>query len=277
MLTKNNVQISRKSPTQATPQTLTHDKVISSLYAGTLHSLIPQGTIPSLSPTSIPAVTIRLVNLWSPHPNLNYPSNGFGYLLPQTVPFSNNPHAALGVIFDSDARPSGGSAETPSYGDTIPGTKLTVMLGGHHWSDLPEDFLPDAYHSSSAAIEAAKETVSLQLGIPTQAWTVASTKLCRNCIPQQLVGHTQKMAKADWELRVALHGKLAVVGGSYTPPGVPGSLRAARDVAAQTAGRFAGNEGEGVGETGLERFTVGPREGWGLMEKDTLLGVRGLK
>jgi oxygen-dependent protoporphyrinogen oxidase len=254
-------------------QTNSYDKVISTLYSRTLSTLVPSNTLPSLAATS--AVTIRLVNLWSPHPNLNYPHNGFGYLLPQTVPLEQNPHAALGVIFDSDAKPSGADDTTPSYGDTIPGTKLTVMLGGHHWSDLPADFLPDAHTSDTAAIQAAKETVQIQLGIPQEAWTVCSTKLCVDCIPQQLPGHIDLMASAHQELLLNFKGKLAVCGGSYTAPGVPGSLRAARDVAAQTTGRERGQK-FGVGETGLERFTYGTgREMFVFKDGDWLAGFRG--
>lgn len=255
------------------PNDNSYDKVISTLYSRTLSTLVPPNSLPSLAATS--AVTIRLVNLWSPHPNLNYPHNGFGYLLPQTVPLEQNPHAALGVIFDSDAKSPGADAHTPPYGDTIPGTKLTVMMGGHHWSDLPADFLPDAYTSDTAAIQAAKETVQIQLGIPQEAWSVSSTKLCVDCIPQHLPGHISLMASAHNELLQNFKGKLAVCGGSYTAPGVPGSLRAARDVAAQTAGREKGRR-YGVGDTGLERFTHGTgREMFVFKDGGWLAGFRG--
>jgi oxygen-dependent protoporphyrinogen oxidase len=251
-----------------------HDKVISTIYSRNLFSLIT--FTPSLGATT--AVTIRLVNLWSPHPNLNFPNNGFGYLLPQTVPLDQNPHAALGVIFDSDLKPPGSTPDTPSYGDTVPGTKITVMLGGHHWSDLPRAYLPDPYTSDSAAIAAAKETVAIQLGIPPEAWTVASTKLCKDCIPQQLVGHTKRMKKANRELLAAFDGKLAVCGGSYTAPGVPGSLRAARDVAAQVAGRMTDRNGkempDSVGATGLARFEGDPMRFWGMERTDWMEGFR---
>lgn len=253
-----------------------HDKVISTIYSKTLSTLTPPNTLPSLAATT--AVSIRLVNLWSPRPNLNFPHNGFGYLLPQTVPLEQNPHAALGVIFDSDLKPPGSTPDTPSYGDTVPGTKITVMLGGHHWSDLPPAYLPDAYTSDSAAIAAAKETVALQLGIPPEAWTVASTKLCKDCIPQQLVGHTKLMAQANRELFAAFDGKLAVCGGSYTAPGVPSSLRAARDVAAQVAGRLTVRSGhemeDSVGVTGLARFVGDPRRFWGMESGEWMSGFR---
>jgi oxygen-dependent protoporphyrinogen oxidase len=265
-------------------QALQYDKVVSSLYSKTLASLAPRDALPSLASST--AVTIRLVNLWSPTPNLNHKTKGFGYLIPQTVPAEQNPHAALGVIFDSDRTsqeddlpPTEPAQLHPApTGDTVPGTKLTVMLGGHHWDDIPAGFLPEAATDDDAAIQAAKETVRIQMGIPPDAWTATSTKLCVDCIPQHLVGHTRRMAAADDELRRAFNGKLAVVGGSYTAPGVVGSVRAARDVAWQAAGKFwkwkktAGLSGGvvdqpveapwTVGETGLARFVGGTARHW---------------
>lgn len=263
--------------TTAAPRLRQYDKVISTLYSKTLASLAPPGSLPSLASST--AVTIRLVNLWSPTPNLNAKTKGFGYLLPQTVPAERNPHAALGVIFDSDR--ALGPDEPSCAGDTVPGTKLTVMLGGHHWDDIPSGFLPDTATDDDAAIRAAKDTVRIQMGIDPSAWQVAGTKLCTDCIPQHLVGHAKRMAAADGELRAAFEGKLAVAGGSYTAPGVVGSVRAARDVAFQAAGRFRGPPGMGphvgrpgevtrpggevfwtVGDTGLARFVGGTARLW---------------
>jgi oxygen-dependent protoporphyrinogen oxidase len=158
------------------------------------------------------------------------------------------------------------------------------MLGGHHWDDIPEGFLPDAATDDAAAIQAAKETLQIQMGIDPSEWQVAGTKLCVDCIPQHLVGHTKRMEAADWELRTAFKGRLAVVGGSYTAPGVVGSVRAARDVAWQVSGGFRGSTavtetetsfqiaheptkgGEEVrwtvGDTGLARFVGGTARLW---------------
>lgn len=231
------------------------------------------------------------MNLWSPIPNLNHRTKGFGYLIPQTVPAEQNPHAALGVIFDSDRThrrddlppQEPAHLHPPCRGDTVPGTKVTVMLGGHHWDDIPEHFLPDAATDDDAAVAAAKETLRIQMGVPPEAWTVASTKLCADCIPQHLVGHSKRMAAADAELRAAFGGRLAVAGGSYTAPGVVGSVRAARDVAWQVSGGFRRDAshratepaedkkarhppGEEVswtvGETGLARFVGGTARHW---------------
>lgn len=251
-------------------------------------------------------MTIRLVNLWSPTPNLNYRTKGFGYLIPQTVPAEQNPHAALGVIFDSDRthKPDVLPPSEPAHlhppcrGDTVPGTKFTVMLGGHHWDGIPPHFLPDAAADDAAAVAAAKDTLRIQMGIPPEAWQVTSTKLCVDCIPQHLVGHAKRMEAADAELRRAFAGRLAVAGGSYTAPGVVGSVRAARDVAWQVSGGFRtwltldrhselveaepkrGPDGEPeeaswtVGETGLARFVGGTARHWVFARYATLMMAR---
>ncbi|KAB5551117.1 hypothetical protein GE09DRAFT_1190076 [Coniochaeta sp. 2T2.1] len=265
-----------------------YDKVISTIYSRTLASLSPPNTLPSLASST--AVTIRVVNLWSPHPRLNHPARGFGYLIPQTTPAARNPHAALGVIFDSDRTPPRRSSSDADavIGDDLPGTKLTVMLGGHHWDDLPPRFLPEAATDDDAAVRAAKETVRIQLGIPPEAWRLSGTKLCVDCIPQHLVGHAGRMAGADAELRQAFGGKLAVAGGSYTAPGVMGSVRAARDVAWQVSGGFRKGKGGGgeekgeevdfsVGETGLGRFVGKRGRLWHAVDATVLKILRGLE
>lgn len=231
-------------------ETHTYDKVISSLYSGTLAKLTGE-SLPALKDSA--AVTIQIVNLWYPNPNLTARTPGFGYLIPQSVPVEKNPHAALGVIFDSDREAAAG---TPEY-IAAPGTKLTVMLGGHYWDHLDAEFWPNAEEATAMAID----TVERQLGIPSTEPVYTSTKVCRECIPQHLVGHRARMAQAHTELYNAFRGTLAVVGGSYTSPGVLPTLKAARDMALKVAGQGYLDEGKGtesymthVGETGLARF-----------------------
>lgn len=227
-----------------------YDKVISSLYSGTLAKLTG-AALPSLKSST--AVTIQIVNLWYPDPHLTARHPGFGYLIPQSVPAEQNPHAALGVIFDSDREAAAG---TPEY-TAAPGTKLTVMLGGHYWDYLNPESWPGVAEATAMAID----TIERQLGIPNTEPVFASTKICRECIPQHLVGHRARMAQAHSELYESFRGTLAVVGSSYTSPGVLPSLKAARDVALKVAGQGYQNDDTGtvstmahVGETGLARF-----------------------
>lgn len=227
-----------------------YDKVISSLYSGTLAKLTADA-LPALKNST--AVTIQIVNLWYPNPNLTGRTPGFGYLIPQSVPAQNNPHAALGVIFDSDRE---AAAASPEY-ISAPGTKLTVMLGGHYWDHLSPGSWPDADEAAAMAVN----TVERQLGIPASEPVFTSTKVCRECIPQHLVGHRARMAQAHTELYDAFRGTLAVVGSSYTSPGVLPNLKAARDIALKVAGQGYKQDDAGtmsamthVGETGLGRF-----------------------
>lgn len=243
--------------TVTSPATGNHkyDKVISSLYGGSLAEMAGDA-LPTLKNST--AVTIQIVNLWYPNPNLTARTPGFGYLIPQSVPAKNNPHAALGVIFDSDREAEAGS---PEY-TTVRGTKLTVMLGGHYWDYLGPESWPNADEAAAMAIA----TVERQLGIPASEPVFTSTKVCRECIPQHLVGHRARMAQVHTELYEAFRGTLAVVGSSYTSPGVLPNLKAARDIALKVAGQGYKQGDAGtmsnmthVGETGLGRF-VGKNE-----------------
>lgn len=227
-----------------------YDKVISSLYGGTLAKLTGDA-LPALKSST--AVTIQIVNLWYPNPHLTAHHPGFGYLIPQSVPVEKNPHAALGIIFDSDRERAAG---TPEY-NAAPGTKLTVMLGGHYWDFLDQDSWPDA----KEAVTMAKDTIERQLGISATEPVFTSTKVCRECIPQHLVGHAERMDRVHTQLLDAFRGTLAVIGSSYTSPGVLPSLKAARDIALEAAGEGYLSDDSSptvdmthVGKTGLARY-----------------------
>ncbi|KAK0734102.1 hypothetical protein B0T26DRAFT_603547, partial [Lasiosphaeria miniovina] len=221
-----------------------HDKVVSTIFAKTLAS-VTDGKLPTLAKSH--AVSILVVNLWYPTPGLNGPNKGFGYLIPQSGA-AGNQECVLGVLFDSD-RLTGLERDGVPEGDTVPGTKLTVMMGGHLWDGFPKELWP----SNEEAIAMAKAAVARHLDIP-QAETdraVARVKICDECIPQQYTNHTVRMEEARAELESAFRGRLAVAGGSYQPPGVLGSLRAGCEM----AGQIADSLGFPVGSTGLGRFT----------------------
>ncbi|KAI0200289.1 hypothetical protein F4808DRAFT_450917 [Astrocystis sublimbata] len=89
--------------TSKTRQPAKYDHVISTLFSKQMAQITePANSLPSLAETH--AVTIMVVNLWYPNPDL-LGEGGFGYLIPSTTP--DNEEGALGM----------------------PGTKLTVMLG----------------------------------------------------------------------------------------------------------------------------------------------------
>jgi protoporphyrinogen/coproporphyrinogen III oxidase len=240
--------------------------------------------------SSSTAVDIQVVNLWYPKTDVN-PFRGFGYLIPNSVPIApvdQNPENALGVLFDSDResilptsvkKPHAQRHRSGSEGDTLPGTKLTVMLGGEHWSGMPKSFLPDEKEGAKLA----QSVVQRSLGIDPSERVFASAKMARNCIPQHLVGHFDRMARADGELQAAFKGKLAVAGTSYTAQGVLPALRAGRDIAKTVQVRSSAGqqwvEAEprdpqikvtDVGDTGLLRFRNN-RAAWRLIPHDARL------
>ncbi|KAI5867044.1 Protoporphyrinogen oxidase [Durotheca rogersii] len=203
--------------TDGTPEeTKPYDQVISTLFSGHLAKIVePKGILPSLAGTH--AVTIMVVNLWFKNHKLLEGREGFGYLIPTTTP--NNEECVLGVIFDSCIE----------WRDEIPGTKLTVMLGGHYWDGW--DFLPSEKMAKQMAIQA----VQRHLGIDPSETVVANARLCRECIPQHYVGHRERMSKAHYELLAAFQGQLTVAGPSYTAVGVVPAMRAGFDAGMRVA------------------------------------------
>lgn len=154
-----------------------------------------------------------VVNLYYTNPSI-VPVHGFGYLIPRSIPWNQNPEQALGVVFDSDATVGQ---------DTAPGTKITVMLGGHWWDDF--NSYPDEAEGAAMAIAVVKRHLNIE--VEPSAVLVG---LQKECIPQYTVGHNARMKSAHGELLRAFDGKLIVAGNSYTGVGLNDCVRAARDV-----------------------------------------------
>src|SRR5947209_7598509 len=134
--------------TTSSHQKETYDFALSTLYAPLTARLLPENTSQTL--LTIPAVSVMVVNLFFGTPLLLHPISGFGYLLPKSLPHSQNPERALGVIFDSDAVPNQ---------DSRPGTKLTVILGGHWWSNTT------TYPSDAEGVTLARSVIERQLHV----------------------------------------------------------------------------------------------------------------
>ncbi|KAI0433587.1 hypothetical protein F5Y09DRAFT_328819 [Xylaria sp. FL1042] len=202
--------------TPKTKHPIQYDHVICTLFSKQLAQITePPNSLPSLAETH--AVTIMVVNLWYPNPNL-LAEGGFGYLIPSSTP--DNDEGALGVLFDSDLR---------TDDSEMPGTKLTVMLGGHHWDGWMH------FPSEEVGIAMAKEVVRRQLGISDKEKVVAGARLCRDCLPQHFVGHRDRMRAAHYELLSAFQGHLTVAGPSYTTIGVIPAMRAGFDAGMRVA------------------------------------------
>jgi oxygen-dependent protoporphyrinogen oxidase len=203
-----------------------YTNIISTLYGKTLSKI---AEVPALA--SMHAVTVMVVNLYYKDPDI-LTERGFGYLIPRSIPFEQNPECALGVVFDSDATVGQ---------DTATGTKVTVMLGGHWWDGM------DSYPDEEEGVAMAQSILLRHLNISEQPAEV-NVSLQQNCIPQYTVGHESRMKKAHTELKDEYHGRLTVAGNSYTGVGLNDCVRAARDVVMRIQ--------KGEDSTGLEQFGI---------------------
>ncbi len=195
---------------------------------------------------STSTVNVMVVNLFYRNPNL-IPVVGFGYLIPRSIAIDQNPERALGVIFGSaTSRASSNVSADPDQSnpsqDSAPGTKLTVMMGGHWWSSWSSSDLPN----EETAVEMAKAVLERHLGI-TDAPVVAKARMQWNAIPQYEVGHHERMAGIHHDLRREFDGRLKVAGSAYQGVGVNDCVKAARKASFDIR--------EGLDErTGLESF-----------------------
>jgi oxygen-dependent protoporphyrinogen oxidase len=216
-------------------------------------------TVTTACERSSHSVNVMVVNLYYQNPDLIPRANaGFGYLLPRSVPFEENPERALGVIFSSETsgRPGtlvpgsgevrdGSAQEADSHPgqDTAPGTKITVMLGGHWWTQWDPQDLPD----EEQAIDMAKSLLKRHLDIDDMP-EVAQARLQRNCIPQYPVGYREDMATVHDALLSEYQGRFKVAGPWWQGGvGVNDCVRAARE--ASWAVRHQWDD-----KTGLEQY-----------------------
>lgn len=182
--------------------------------------MVPHSTIEKLQLHDY-ATTVMVVNLYYSNPNL-LPVEGFGYLIPRSVPVDQNPECGLGVIFASSSS-VGQSASPPHHDvsqDTAPGTKLTVMFGGHYWDGWKETDYPD--HDS--AVRMARTMLQRHLGI-TDAPAVARSRLQRDAIPQYTVGHLDRMYDLSTTVRTDFNSRLVLAGNWYNGVGVGDCVR----------------------------------------------------
>ena len=141
--------------------------------------------------------------------------------------------------------------------DTAPGTKLTVMLGGHWWSEWTESDYP----SETEAIQMARNVLERHLYI-TEEPEVAKARLQKDAIPQYEIGWRDHMAKFHKEVLTDMfHGRLKVCGPWWQGGvGVNDCIQKSKEVT------LAIRQGEQE-KTGLEEF-VG-EEKWILQNRKT--------
>jgi protoporphyrinogen/coproporphyrinogen III oxidase len=203
------------------------------------------------------AVTVMVVNLYYENPRL-IPFRGFGYLIPRSVPTEQNEERALGVIFGSETsyastftggnfyadvtqninkhgqkvhdthmqKPDGGTRKVSSQ-DTARGTKLTVMMGGHWWSDWKESDIP----TEEKAVNMAQRVLKRHLNID-EIPSVAKARLNKDCIPAYPVGYPEDMSTIHQSLIDSYRGRFKVVGPWWQgAPGMNDCVLSARKIA----------------------------------------------
>ncbi|EST08978.1 Amine oxidase [Kalmanozyma brasiliensis GHG001] len=235
--------------------TIEAHRIISSIPSSQLADLLPSNaSLPHLKHN--PSANVGVVNLViSPKAVASsskplVPVEGFGYLIPRTTP--GNEDGILGVVFDSDAIPQQDSIDPASRP-----VKLTVMMGGSHWSSLST--LPSEEDMKARAINA----VSSHLGIDRALLeddsrvTVKAT-LQKDCIPWYLVGHPVRMSQLHSALEKdeSLAEKLTLAGASYTGVSLNDCVAYATEAVEQIVDAEL-NGGDRV-VTGLRAFAIPP-------------------
>ncbi|KAA8624360.1 protoporphyrinogen oxidase [Pyrenophora tritici-repentis] len=183
-----------------------------------------------------PYVTVMTINLYYPNPHL-LPVEGFGYLIPQSVPFEQNPERGLGVIFDSSAIKGQ---------DTVSGTKLTVMMGGHWWDGW------ESYPTEEEGLDMAKSLLARHLNI-TDEPTAHYVNLAKDCIPQYTLGYQDRLAGFAERMSGEFGGRVRFVGSQFNGVGVNDCVAGAWSVARELKdggwmGRSCGLDKVGMGE-----------------------------
>ncbi|KAF2000609.1 Protoporphyrinogen oxidase [Amniculicola lignicola CBS 123094] len=231
------VEIRTDCPAQIADEPVAQDGPVRLLTGATPSTPEPFDLVISTLPqTSLtPYVTVMVVNLYYTSPTV-LSQTGFGYLIPQSIPFEQNPERALGVIFDSEA---------VQGQDSAPGTKLTVMLGGHWWDGW------QGYPDESEGVEMAKSVVRRHLGIEDTPETYLVT-LSKDCIPQFTVGYEQRLKEFADEMVAKYRGRVRFVGNQVNGVGVNDCVRAA-----WMLGREVQGQGWREKSCGLERVANG--------------------
>lgn len=310
------------------------DYVVSSLSPNSVRSFLEQSAqsrgssvgenVIAACKHSNRSVNVMVVNLYYSNPDLIPPElAGFGYLIPRSVPFEQNPERALGVIFGSETSGIRGHVETRRVSrnlidqsleqleserekvskqfemitemgeeipkplkmaqertlktieakikdtlrteekwfgsdsskdevelqikmgqDSAPGTKLTVMIGGHWWDSWAKSDLPDENESITMATTLLRRHLNI-----TEEPEIAKARLAENCIPQYPVGYRKDMARIHDGLMSEYQGRFKVAGPWWQGAvGVNDCIRKARETA------WAIRE-QSDDKTGLEEYT----------------------
>jgi oxygen-dependent protoporphyrinogen oxidase len=178
------------------------------------------------------------VNMFFKNPRL-LPVSGFGYLIPQSIPFEQNPERALGVIFDSSAIQGQ---------DTVWGTKITVMMGGHWWDGW------SAYPTEEEGLAMARSVVERHIGLKDEP-SAHVVNLSKDCIPQYTLGYEERLKAFAENTSSEFGGRLRVVGNQFNGVGV-------NDIIAGSWNLVRGLRGEGWKGSSCALDKVGDDREW---------------
>ncbi|CCH44560.1 protoporphyrinogen oxidase [Wickerhamomyces ciferrii] len=188
------------------------------------------------SPTALIAQELKFINIFLVNLYINsnvLKNHGFGYLIPKS---NKNNERVLGVIFDSDIEKSSSklftedtfkaltstneTSEKPKFPEIEPHydsesqyTKLTIMMGGHYWTNHK---IP----SRETSIRAAKDALENQLGLDFTKLSqdtdfYIDSLLIPNCLPQFHTGYDELKFKFLESVKNEFGERLSIGGMSF--------------------------------------------------------------
>ncbi|KAF9407398.1 hypothetical protein BGZ94_002709 [Podila epigama] len=239
---------------------LSANTVIAAIPPLSLNRVLPKH-YPELSHN--PSVNVAVVNMVysGDEAMAQFKAPGFGYLIPRSENSAQNHQGLLGVVFDSCSVPDQDTG--PSHGKTL---KLTAMMGGYMFDQVVAHHSPTGRSDGVSKqdleaffCKAATDAVRKHLKIEAEPVLVRA-HINKECIPQYLVGHLERLQSLDQQLRADYDGLLAVTGAGYMGVGVNDCIKHAREVAEAVVSKLEEDrDGEAllVGRqdavTGLER------------------------
>lgn len=240
-----NVKLGISCKNGAERQILNVSQIISTLKPSELSPILPPSHhLPGL--TYNPSTTVGVVNLVLPLPPHQVHPPGFGYLIPRSSNPNANPDGILGVVFDSTAVDG---LESKEVSEQI--TKLTVMIGGPHWTTYRPDQSTITRPNRPEELEnvAVSHLRKIFPHLAEVEPILVSSAIHVDCIPTYLVGHGQRLQTLHKAVHAhsQMRGKLVQLGSGYGGVGVNDCVGMAWEV----VDRLIDHE-ESV--TGLERW-----------------------
>ncbi|KAG0329073.1 hypothetical protein BG000_000214 [Podila horticola] len=245
------------------------------IEANSVVSAIPPLKLSKLLPkqyaelTHNPSVTVAVVNMVYSGAQEQLSVPGFGYLIPRSENSAQNHNGLLGVVFDSCAIP--GQDTGDSQGKTL---KLTAMIGGHMFdtvAHLPSSLAPGDSKAKASKVDrkqleaffakTATDAVKKHLKIDTEA-DLVKVHIQKECIPQYLVGHLERMQTLDQELRKDYDGLLAVTGAGYLGVSVNDCIKNAREVSEAMVSKLEEEEDGEASLVGRQDAVTGLERAW---------------